>query len=64
MELTSIKIGLYIINSFIAAYAISCINFNGIIKKDKSIEVRVLVIILSLSLSYLLTNFIVDFINL
>lgn len=58
-----LKIILYIVFAFLSAYAISAINFNGIIKKDKYIEVRVLVIILSLALSYLLTNFVIDFLN-
>lgn len=57
------KIILYIIFAFVAAFALSGINFNAIIKKDKVIESRVLVIVLSLALSYLLTNFIVEFVN-
>lgn len=60
----NIRIILYIVFAFISAYGISCINFNGIIKKDKNTEVRVLVIICSLALSYLLTNFVLDFLNL
>ena len=42
---------------------IVCGNNNAIIKKDKVIEARVLVVILSLSLGYLLTNFVVAFVN-
>lgn len=57
------EIILYIIFTFIAAFAISGINFNGIIKKGKILEARVLVIVLSLSLGYLLTNFVIAFIN-
>ncbi len=57
------KIILYIIFTFTAAFALSGVNFNAIIKKNKTIEARVLVIILSLSLSYLLTNFVVEFVN-
>lgn len=55
---------LYIIFTFVAAYGISGINFNGIIKKNKEIESRVLVIVLSFALGYLLTNYVYDFINL
>ena len=54
---------LYIIFTFVAAFALSGVNFNGIIKKDKFIESRVLVIILSLSLGYLLTNFVTSFVG-
>lgn len=57
------KIAIYIICTFIAAFSISGINFNGIIKKDKVIEARVLVVSLSLALGYLLANFIMDFTN-
>lgn len=57
------KIILYIIFTFVAAFALSGVNFNTIIKKDKTIEARVLVIVLSLSLGYLLTNFVVEFVN-
>ena len=59
-----LKPALYIICSFIAAFAISGINFNGLFKKDKVLESRVFVIVISLSLGYLLTNFVMDFINL
>lgn len=57
------EIILYIIFTFIAAFAISGINFNGIVKKGKILEARVLVIVLSLSLGYLLTNLVIAFIN-
>ena len=53
----------YIVFSFLTAFALSGINFNNIIKKNKTIEVRILVIILSLSIGYLLTNFVLDFVN-
>ena len=55
------KLILYIVFTFIAAYGLSGINFNVFFKKDKIIEARVLVIILSLSFGYLLTNFVLDF---
>lgn len=57
------KIILYIVFTFVATFALSGVNFNTIIKKDKTIEARVLVIVLSLSLGYLLTNFVVEFVN-
>jgi uncharacterized integral membrane protein (TIGR02327 family) len=41
----------------------SGINFDGFIKTNKAIEARVLVIILSICSSYLVTNFITDFLN-
>ena len=57
------KIVLYIVFTFVVAFALSGVNFNAIIKKDKLIEARVLVVILSLALGYLLTNFVVAFVN-
>ena len=57
------RVILYIIFSFISAYALSAVNFNGIIKKGKVIETRVLTILLSLALGYLLTNFVIEFVN-
>lgn len=59
-----VKVSLYIIFTFIAAFGISGINFNGIIKKNKNLEARVLVMVLSFSFGYLLTNFVIDFLNL
>lgn len=58
------KIILYAINLLLSVFVLSGINFNGIIKKNKEIEANILVIVLSIALSYLLTNFIVDFLNL
>ncbi len=55
---------IYVISLFISIFAISGINFDGFIKKNKALEARVLVLILSISLSYLLTNFITDFVDL
>lgn len=55
---------LYVITLFVSIYAISGINFDGFIKTNKAIEARILVLILSISLSYLTTNFITDFISL
>ena len=59
-----IKTALYIICTFASSFAISGINFTGFFKKGKVIEPRVFVIVISLALGYLVTNFIMDFINL
>ena len=58
------KVILYIIFTFIAAFGLSGINFSNFFKKDKIIESRVLIITLSLSLGYLLTNFVIEFLDL
>ena len=58
------KIVLYIIFFFFLAYSLTSLNFNNIIKKNKVIEIRILIIILSIIMGYLLTNFVIDFLNL
>lgn len=58
-----VKLLLYIFFTFISAYGLSGINYNGIIKSGKSLEAKVLVMVLSFSFGYLLTNFVLDFIN-
>ena len=57
------KVYLYIINVLLATYCLSGINFDKIMKRNKPIEARILVIIISFIVGYLLTNFIADFIT-
>lgn len=58
-----IKLMLYVIFTFISAFGLSSLNFDGIVKKNKNLEIRVLVMVLSFSFGYLLTNFVIDFLN-
>ena len=58
------KIYLYTIFVFLGIFIFSGINFDKIMKKDKVIEAKLLVMSLSFALSYLLTNFVADFLNL
>ena len=58
------KIYLYVITLMLSAYSLSGLNFDAFIKKNKAIEARALVIVLSMALSYLVTNFIADFLSL
>jgi uncharacterized integral membrane protein (TIGR02327 family) len=57
------KAYLYVITVLLSAYALSGVNFDNFIKKNKALEARILVIITSLIMGYLLTNFITDFFN-
>ncbi len=57
------KLYLYIIFVFLSVFAFSGINIEKIIKKNKAIEARLLIIIFSFISGYLLTNFVVDFIE-
>lgn len=58
-----IKLMLYIIFTFMSAFGLSSLNFESIVKKNKNLEIRVLVMVLSFSFGYLLTNFVIDFLN-
>ena len=57
------KIYIYVITVLLSTYTLSGINFNKIMKKDKVIESRILVLILSFISGYILTNFITDFLT-
>lgn len=59
----NIKAYIYVISVLLCAYTLSGVNFDSFIKNNKVIEARLLVIVLSISLGYLLTNFITDFIS-
>lgn len=58
-----VKLLLYIFFTFASAFGLSGVNFSGIIKSGKIIEAKVLVMVLSFSFGYLLTNFVLDFLN-
>ena len=58
-----LKVYLYVFFTFMSAFIFNGINFNLIMKKNKVIEAKLLVLSLSFALSYLLTNFVIDFIS-
>lgn len=58
-----VKLLLYIFFTFVSAFGLSGVNFSDIIKSGKVIEAKVLVMVLSFSFGYLLTNFVLDFLN-
>lgn len=58
------KVYLYAIFLFVSIFALSGINFEKFMKRNKVLEARLLIFILSFALSYMLTNFICDFLNL
>lgn len=57
------KAFIYVITLFASIFALSGINFDGFIKTNKAIEARLLVLLLSMATSYLVTNFITDFLS-
>ena len=57
------KLILYVIFVFVSTYILSGVNFDAFMKKNKPIEARLLVMGLCFMMSYLLTNFVYDFIG-
>ena len=54
---------LYTINLSLSMFVLSGINFDKIMKRNKVIEARLLILVLGFAISYLITNFMVDFIS-
>ena len=52
---------LYIVFTFIAIWALDSINITNVFKKNKYYASRVLYLMISISLSYLVVNFLYDF---
>lgn len=57
------KLFIYIVITFVCAFALSGINFNDFFKKNRVFEAKTFIIIITLSLSYLVTNFIISFLE-
>ena len=53
---------LYVLFTMLSAYILSNINYKNFFKKNKIWEAKIFVILLSFIMSYLLTNFVADFI--
>ena len=58
------KVYIYIVTTLLSAYTLTGINLNKFWNIKKVTEARIFIILLSLIMSYLLTNFIVDFLSL
>ncbi|MCI9084182.1 MAG: DUF1146 domain-containing protein [Bacilli bacterium] len=56
-----LKTILYIIFTFVAIWALDSINITNLFKKNKYYASRVLYLMISISLSYLVVNFLYDF---
>ena len=63
VNIMNYKIYLYVFFVLLRAFSLSAVNFEKIIKKNKIIETKILVMILSFISGYLLTNFIADFLE-
>lgn len=58
-----IEIYLYVFFTLLSIFIFNGINWEKFMKRGKVIEARLLVLVLSFALSYLLTNFVLAFIN-
>lgn len=59
-----VKTIFYIIMSFFALVALDSIKIDGLFKKNRYWQARLLYLMLAFSLSYLVVNFIYDFLHL
>ncbi len=57
----TIKAILYILSVPCSLYALQSLNFDKFLKSNKVVQARILVLIISLGLSYLAVNFLYDF---
>ena len=57
------KICFYALFTFLSIFMLSGVNFEKFMRKNKVVEAKMLIMALSLALSYLLTNFVLDFLN-
>lgn len=54
---------IYIVSVLLSTFALSGVNINGIFKKNKVYEARILVILFVLALGYLVGSFVITFIE-
>lgn len=54
------KFFLYIVVTILVVWAMDSLNINGIFKKNKVFQARLLYFFLGISLIYLVTNFLMD----
>lgn len=57
------KIYLYVFFMMLSAFVLNGINFTNFFQKDRKLEANIFIIMLCMMMSYLLTNFVYDFIN-
>lgn len=63
VNIMNYKIIIYAIMILLSTFIVSGLNINGILKKNKKVEANLFIISLIMIMSYLLTNFIIDFIE-
>jgi len=56
-----VKITLYCLMIPISMWALECVRMEHVFKKGREMQIKILYIMLSFSLAYLVTNFLYDF---
>ncbi len=56
-----IKVYLYAIALFFSIWVLDAVDFNRILKKNKNIQARILYLLISIIMAYVIVNFIWDF---
>lgn len=56
-----VKFAIYLLSTIIVIFSMDAVNINVIFKKNKVLQARVFYVVLTLSLIYLLANFLYDF---
>ena len=56
-----VKFAIYLLSTIIVIFSMDSVNINVIFKKNKVLQARVFYVVLTLSLIYLLANFLYDF---
>ena len=57
----SVRTILYVITLPLVIWALDSININGIFKKNRYYQARLLYLMISMSMTYLIVNFLMDF---
>ena len=55
------KTFIYVVITLLTAFTLTGINFNGLFKKNHSLEAKIFVGLITMAVSYLVTNFIIQF---
>lgn len=59
----SAKIFLYVLITILSLIGIESINVNNFFKKNRVFQARIFILFITFALSYLVTNFIYDFVH-
>ena len=57
------KTYIYIVSVLLSTFALSGINFTNFFRKNKEIEAKILIVLLSIALGYLVGSFVIEFIE-